>query len=243
MKNYLTILFAIIISCLQAQQEGRIVFEETIKFEIELSEEMKQFADMIPNEQNSQKEFIYNSTSSIFKTLVKEQDEEQSFMNGGVQVQIMTDNPENEMYKNFDDQKFIQKEDFFGKTFLITQEPITFNWKIGDKQKEILGLKCTNAISADTSGTTEVWFTSEIPISNGPDMYHGLPGMILEVASENRKIVASKIDFQKVDASEIIAPKKGKKVSSAEYYEIMQEKMKEMEKMNSGNGSFQIISQ
>lgn len=82
------------------------------------------------------------------------------------------------------------------------------------------------------------WYTPEIPVSNGPGEYWGLPGLILEVSAGNTAILCSKIIINPKDKIEIEAPKKGKVVSQEEYDEIMADKMKEMqERFRGGNRS------
>lgn len=72
------------------------------------------------------------------------------------------------------------------------------------------------------------WYTPEIPINNGPSDYWGLPGLILAVSDDVTTIICSKIKINPEDKVDIKAPKKGKKVTQAEYDEISREKMKEM---------------
>ena len=80
------------------------------------------------------------------------------------------------------------------------------------------------------------WYAPEIPISQGPGPYWGLPGLILEVNDGRTAILCSKIVMNAEDKEEIKAPAKGKKVSQAEYDEILTEKMEEMsERFRAGN--------
>lgn len=72
------------------------------------------------------------------------------------------------------------------------------------------------------------WFTPEIPISQGPSSYWGLPGLILEVNDGKTAILCSKIILNPEEKFSINAPSKGKEVTQNEYNEIMSKKMKEM---------------
>lgn len=83
------------------------------------------------------------------------------------------------------------------------------------------------------------WYTPDIPISNGPENYQGLPGLILEVSAGKTTVLCSKIVLNVKDKKEIKAPMTGKVVSQKEYDEIMKKKMEEMKEMyqsRSGNG-------
>lgn len=57
-------------------------------------------------------------------------------------------------------------------------------WETGDSTKMILGYECQNA-EADYHGRRwRVWYTPDIPVSEGPWQLAGLPGLILEAETE-----------------------------------------------------------
>ncbi|MCB0373997.1 MAG: GLPGLI family protein [Muricauda sp.] len=78
--------------------------------------------------------------------------------------------------------------------------------------------------------TITAWYTPEIPVSQGPGPYWGLPGLILEVTTQRTAILCSKIILNPDDKEAVEPPSKGKKVNQAEYDEIMAKKMEEMQK-------------
>jgi len=80
------------------------------------------------------------------------------------------------------------------------------------------------------------WYTPEIPVSNGPDDYWGLPGLILEINDGKTSILCSKIVLNNQEKVEIKAPTNGKVVSEKEFQDIMMKKVEEMSEMNSGPG-------
>ncbi|MFN3969104.1 GLPGLI family protein [Flavobacterium sp.] len=84
--------------------------------------------------------------------------------------------------------------------------------------------------------TITAWYTPEIPVSQGPEGYWGLPGLILEVNDGKTTILCSKIVLNPKDKAEIKAPSNGKEVSQKEYDEIVVKKMEEMQEMNNGRG-------
>lgn len=80
------------------------------------------------------------------------------------------------------------------------------------------------------------WYTMEIPIGQGPAHYWGLPGLILEIQDDRTTLLCSKIVLNGKDLEDIEEPSKGKKVAQAEFDEIIQKKMKEMqERFRAGN--------
>lgn len=61
-----------------------------------------------------------------------------------------------------------------------------FQWQIHPEKKEILGYLCQRATGAFRGRRYEAWFATDIPLSEGPWKFGGLPGLILEVADTAR---------------------------------------------------------
>jgi len=55
------------------------------------------------------------------------------------------------------------------------------NWKITNENKNLLGYNCQKAITAYGGREWTAWFTPDIPVPEGPWLFKGLPGLILEV--------------------------------------------------------------
>ena len=84
------------------------------------------------------------------------------------------------------------------------------------------------------------WFTPQIPVSNGPGEFAGLPGLILELNVYRTTLLCSKIVMNPKESEKIEPPTKGKQVTSAEYVKIVKEKTDEMRenfRKGGGNGS------
>lgn len=118
----------------------------------------------------------------------------------------------------------------------------------GDRQEDNTAEKDTiqkdstknNSLLAriDTPKNVEIvaWYSPEIPISQGPGPYWGLPGLILEVNDGRTAILCSKIVLNAEEKEEIKAPSKGKAITQKEYDELFAEKMKEFsERFRNGN--------
>ncbi|MDA9338492.1 GLPGLI family protein, partial [Flavobacteriaceae bacterium] len=76
--------------------------------------------------------------------------------------------------------------------------------------------------------TIVAWYTPDVPVSNGPSNYGGLPGLILEVNDGNETIMCSEIVLNPKEVKEIKEPIKGKIVTRKKFAEISLEKTKEM---------------
>jgi len=71
------------------------------------------------------------------------------------------------------------------------------------------------------------WYSPQIPVSQGPGEYWGLPGLILEVSAGNVTMLCSKIIINPQEKTKIEAPEKGKVVTKKEYKAIITGKMQE----------------
>lgn len=78
-----------------------------------------------------------------------------------------------------------------------------------------MGLKCYRATLNDT---ITAWFCPEIPVSDGPDVYAGLPSLILDLEDEHYVYRCIAIDTN--SRSEVAAKKRGKKVSPERFEEL-----------------------
>lgn len=91
-------------------------------------------------------------------------------------------------------------------------EDVKFNWKI-DNQKEKIGAYNTQKATTEYGGRKwTAWFTTDIPLQDGPYKFHGLPGLIVKVTDDgknyswelkgNKKVA----DFKEITYLESVSP-------------------------------------
>ena len=68
--------------------------------------------------------------------------------------------------------------------FYYSEPYVLQNWEIVDSAKTILGYECVMATCDYRGREWSAWFTTDIPVQDGPWKLSGLPGLILE-ASES----------------------------------------------------------
>ncbi|MCF6141690.1 GLPGLI family protein [Flavobacterium sp. K77] len=115
--------------------------------------------------------------------------------------------------------------------------------KEGAKPTEEKKTNFLDAVEVPKEIVVTAWYTPEIPVSQGPEGYWGLPGLILEVNDGRTTILCSKVVLNPKDKVEIKAITKGKVVSQKEYDDAVMKKMEEWREMNQGrggNGGMQI---
>ncbi len=157
-------------------------------------------------------------------------------------------------YKNLKTKTWLEQVDFFGKDFLISDSLEKYDWKLEGETKKIGNYNCYKATyvvpreikeekvkainilgdDKEKDFVITAWYTPEIPVSQGPDKYWGLPGLILEITSGSDIILCTKITLNPKEKHEIVPLKKGEKVTRAELTTILEKKMKEMNDMHGG---------
>lgn len=194
----------------------------------------------------------FNKSESIYKE--EEKLESPGGGRGGFGRMMMGNFVAGNQYKSIKTKAFLQEQEVFGKKFLITDSIPSFEWKMTGESKKIGQYTCFKAEGTkikygldvnfrrsrpgeENQETQEekknivdvvVWYTPQIPVSQGPSDYWGLPGLILEVNEGRTTILCSKIIMNTDDKETIKVPSKGKEVSRAEFDEISQKKMEEM---------------
>ncbi len=241
MKRLLSLLALVLALPLSAvAQEGSVLYERIVKMEFELPPEMEHMRDQIPRENTTSMVLYFNELESLMKATEEEEKPQDIVAGGGNMVFRMagSSKDENETYQNYDDGTVSEKRDFMGRTFLIAGDQPTYAWKLTGEQSEYLGFGVQKATAVRDSTIIEAWFSPEIPVSAGPELFSGLPGMILVLSLNDGQTVfsAKEINLDGVEDGMISAPKKGKKVSRAEFDSIVAEKMKEMQAMRGGRG-------
>jgi len=159
-----------------------------------------------------------------------------------------------QQYKNVKNKSLVQSQEFYGKQFLVKDELLALDWSMGSETKQIgkyMSFKATAKVPAkaltwydfswnelrsneeneDTEEPfveIEAWYTPQIPVSQGPSEFWGLPGLILEVSVGNTVMICSEIIMNPKEKINIEAPDRGKVVAKMEYKDIISGKMMEM---------------
>ncbi len=85
------------------------------------------------------------------------------------------------IYRNLEQGKFTTYSTVMGTHYLITEDITIPDWTMyEDSTITVLGMECKKATTNFRGRYWEVWYTEEIPISQGPWKLCGLPGMILK---------------------------------------------------------------
>lgn len=134
-----------------------------------------------------QASLIFNETSSLFVHSKTDGNEIILFINGVDCINgcYRIDQIGNTIYKNHSEKIIVNREMVQRETYVATENLPNFNWAITNEKKMIGSFECQMAKVNFRGRNFTAWFASTIPISEGPWKFHGLPGLILEVYSDD----------------------------------------------------------
>jgi GLPGLI family protein len=136
------------------------------------------------------------------------------------------------VYYDFEKNEKTELVEFMTRNFLVSEVMERTGWKLINKRVKVLNYICQGAELKRDDNTITAYFTSEIPVSIGPDEFFGLPGLILVVEINGETaFMATSIDLAFPGKGIISKPDKGKKVTREEFNNIVEEKIKEFEEM------------
>ncbi|WP_075348597.1 GLPGLI family protein [Algoriphagus marinus] len=113
------------------------------------------------------------------------------------------------IHKSWKDEQITFYQNLFFDNYVYSQ-PLKMNgWKIEKEFKDVLGFKCQKASIAYAGRNFIAWFTEEIPMSDGPYVFNGLPGLILEVKDTQSQYSFELVGIQNtaVEMDERVLPK------------------------------------
>lgn len=130
------------------------------------------------------------------------------------------------LYSNNQDSEIVFKQNLAGQELVVKRDFYDFKWQIKKASQFILGLSTKKAegvyYNPITGNSYEIiaWFAPSIPIKTGPDIYNGLPGLILELELPKAVITAEtieesqKLEIKKVSVKDALSQKEYEKLIS-----------------------------
>jgi len=262
MKN-LILLLAITFSITVVAQDfqGQATYKSHRKMDIKMGDEdngvnsemQKQIAAQLKKQFQKEFTLTFSKEESIYmqnKSLSAPAPKPSS----GIMIEVSSNS--DITYKNIKENRYTVDSEVYGKRFLIKDTIQPIKWELKPETKSIGEYICNKAVFKETYKTktmnedgnmetvekdrvTTAWYTMQIPVNNGPENYHGLPGLILEINDGELTLVCNKLVINPTEKTKITEPKKGKVVTQEKFKAIMEKKSKEMMEQFHGrsNGS------
>lgn len=203
MKFYLLV-FVVTSSILYSQSDSP-------KSDYEVIYRIRSFADTLTKKDPMEEDLslLINGQKSLFRSTQKGLSDSIAMsignkavanaVNGKVVVDMRGVPPVNfksEVY--FEDGKqTIYKELMKNKLSYLLEDPIA--WKVQSETKTVESYLCKKATGKYKGRHYTAWFTESIPIPDGPYVFKGLPGLVLEVYDTNENIYFKMVSFRKTN--------------------------------------------
>ena len=100
----------------------------------------------------------------------------------------------------------------------IYEEKNKLKWQITNDTKLINNYLCQKATTTFGGRNYVSWFTNEIPISDGPYKFKGLPGLIIKIYDQEKHYDFELFSFKKYVSILEVNFKKAQKTSKQEYF-------------------------
>lgn len=119
----------------------------------------------------------------------------------------------------------------------IVEKFNSINWKLLDSSTTMLGYECFRASGLYKGKTYFAWYTPEIFFSDGPWKFEGLPGLILEVESEDKNLFITANSIKLYSKKKYSTPSMSYKeeYNWDEYVEKIKSYLKKLEKFTSSS--------
>ncbi len=103
------------------------------------------------------------------------------------------------IYKDYQDNELILAEKVFQYELKYKQDLKQIDWEIQPENKEILGFSVQKATGTFAGRNYIAWFAPDLPFSDGPYKFSGLPGLILEISDLKNHYHFSLTGFQELE--------------------------------------------
>ncbi|MFT7351321.1 MAG: GLPGLI family protein [Flavobacterium sp.] len=142
-------------------------------------------------------------------------------------------------FKNFNENKLYSEEKIYNKVFNVKDDLNIFEWEITSDTITILNHICYKATTTFRGRNYEAFFAKDIPITDGPMKFNGLPGLILKVKLIDGQAifetVATKVEIN--TANVVIKNPYTSSMPFTEYKEKYIKKITELQSYYAGSGT------
>ncbi len=208
----------------QFTQQGKIEYERKMNvtrmledMDDEQKEWIEKFKAQLPKFTTLYFDLYFNNTQSIYKPGREVESNSKMWF-------TQTPASENVVLTNFTTDRVKANKVIYEQKFVVEDSVRKIEWKISDEIRTIANYKCRKAVGKMFDSVYIVaYYTEDILLSGGPEMFAGLPGMILQVAIPRLHTtwIATKVELVKPKDTDFTISEKGKKVNNKEMQETL----------------------
>ncbi|MDM1522409.1 GLPGLI family protein [Empedobacter stercoris] len=255
MKKILTLFTFSLLATIAFAQKLEVTYQETINIDKdEFKKNMKvetsgsvnlpsDFYDNVFKSLSEPKDFtlVINDNESTYKKVEKISNNQG---NNGFSVSMSMSGGGNGLYKNLSTKEFAKSVNLMDKPYLIKDKLTEYKWQLSRKTKKIIGFDVKKATAIiDSTKSVVAWYAPSIAIKDGPAMYNGLPGLILELEIISTKNTSNKgfgnVTIKATEVKEVAdmkpieKPKEKNVISEKEFETMSKKQMERFKKMRS----------
>ena len=243
MKRFFLVFNLVLLPAIGAHAQftttGKIEYERKVNVHAQMEEMeeenntwLEKIKSQLPKFNSSYFDLIFDTTRSIYRPGREVEGNNVFKMFGGGPA------TENIVLTDFTAKTVKASKKVFEQKFLVQDSMRVMDWKEIDEIRTIANYKCHKAVGRICDTVYVVaFYTEDIVVSGGPEMFGGLPGMIMELAIPRLHTtwVATKVELTPPLETDFVVPEKGKKVTEQELYENVKSSFKTWGKMASRN--------
>lgn len=235
-SNNLWLLLLCVFSIVSSAQEMY-----TTEYEIQYNLEYSIFGDNLDTKQTEVLYLFSSSQTSVFmnnnaaKADEIKKNVERMLQSGSIDMNKAghkTSDFPLEIYKNLHEGKTMAKNKLAEKNYIYHELQVPLEWNITSESKEYLGYSVQKATTSFAGRDYEAWFTMEIPLPDGPYVFSGLPGLIVELYDTQKHYHFSLLSIDKLKEPKVWELGKVEEVSKEKYKEIRAKVAENQKKSN-----------
>jgi GLPGLI family protein len=238
----ITLGFLLLAAAAQAQYtaQGKIEFERKMNLHRQMdewqnddnNEWVERFKSQMPKFYSSFFNLSFNTKKTMYRPGKETENPMKAFGGGGPAA-------ENIVLTDLQAGRVTAAKQIYEQKYIVEDSVRKMQWKITDEIRTIANYKCHKAVGKICDSVYVVaFYTEDIMVSGGPEMFGGLPGMILELAVPRLATtwVATKVEIDAPAEADFVMPAgKGKKVTQKELFNALQSGLKDWGKYASRN--------
>lgn len=130
----------------------------------------------------------------------------------------------NHIQKTYNNQMMVVPTNIIANTYVYSQKN-SLNWQLLPDTSTIKGYKCVKATTTFEGRDYVAWYSTDIPISDGPHKFWGLPGLIIKIADTENHYTFELESFEKFTSTfpEFNEPEKVFEVSYDKFKQLRKE--------------------
>jgi len=211
---------------------GKIEYERKVNIYAQMAEMdenpwMEKMKAQIPKFNTSYFDLVFDTARSIYKPGREVEGSVFKMFGGGPAT-------DNTVLTDFVAGKVKASKKVYEQKFYVEDSVRKMEWTVKDEIRTIANFKCHKAVGKMCDSVYVVaFYTEDIVVSGGPEMFGGLPGMIMELAIPRLHTTWTATKFELIPPKEtdFVIQEKGKKVNEQKLYEDVQSSFKSWGKM------------